>query len=231
MQTFSHLATWAAKHQLISKILKSQKVFPSTILSLESNDHDGMEHFAEQHSVICTSSDKDWLNARKALLSAMKYYPQSLLSFRIPQKVQLVTLLDQKINTLIWEKKREKCFEKILSTLEPYGFCVFDIYMPPAFDHLRKIDSQIDISANQCSFSTWKEKKWVYECTATHFEKDEETWLYARDDIKQWYQAFPLTQIKKLLSWFDSVQFLDYKARKQTKKANHLVVVAQKGWE
>ncbi len=231
MNTFFHLATWVSKHQLISKILKSAKVFPSTILSLESNDHDGMEHFVEQHNVICVSSDKEWMSARKLALPTIKYYPQSLLSFRIPQKVQLVTLFDQRINTLVGEKKREKCFEKVLSSLEPYGYFIFDIYTPQAFDHLGKKDSQIEISDQKCSFSTWKEKKWVYECIATKFEKEPETDLYTRHDIKQWYQAFSLPHMKKLLSWFDSLQILDHKARKQSKKSDHLVVVAQKGWE
>lgn len=52
MKTFSPLATPEAKHALISKVLKSLKHYPNTILSLDTDKHDGLELFIEKHQVF-----------------------------------------------------------------------------------------------------------------------------------------------------------------------------------
>jgi hypothetical protein len=57
-----------------------------------------------------------------------------------------------------------------------------------------------------------------------------EEWTYDRTDLSVKQQLLSIADLKKLLKWYETVEFLDHNGRKANTKTKHVVVVAQKGW-
>lgn len=220
--------TWVQKHDLLSKILKRKKHYPSSVCCLGVDAQSWLELFAEHHATWGVVAKKEQLADAKSQLPQAKLYGQSLQGFRLPAKMQLIYQLDTSIHSLVGELKWEKFFQKIHDHLEPYGVFVFDLYLGSHFEHHAKEWWWVNLWDSLVSIDSRKEKKWTYTRNAVTFT-EQESGLYIREQISDTYQTFTVPAIKKLLKWFDTVEVIDTKGRKATAKSKHVVVVVQKG--
>jgi hypothetical protein len=220
--------TWPQKHDLLSKLLKRKKHYPSSVCCLWVDANSWLELFAEHHATWGVVAKKEQLAAAKEQFSQAKLYGQTLQWFRLPAKMQLIYQLNTSIHSLVGEQKREKFFQKVHDHLEPYGIYVFDLYLWSHFEHHTKQWWWVTLWDDLVSIDSRKEKKWLYTRNAVTFT-EQESGLYTREQISDTYQTFTVPAINKLLKGFDSVEVVDTKGRKATAKSNHVVVVVQKG--
>lgn len=216
------------KHQLLTKILKRFKVFPSSVGCLWVDEHAWLNTFSENQSTWWTVSDKEELTAMKEQYPAARLYGHSLLSFRFPASLQLMYALDSQFQSVGWTKSREKLLKKCHDHLEPYGLLIFDLHMPKAFDE-KKDGQQLTIGKEGVTISNQSIKKWLLTQQTITFSLNEE-WTYDRTDLSVKQQLLSIADLKKLLKWYETVEFLDHNGRKANTKTKHVVVVAQKGW-
>lgn len=216
------------KHQLLTKILKRFKVFPSSVGCLWVNENAWLNTFSENQSTRWTVSDKEQLTVMKDQYPAAKLYAHSLLSFRFPTTLQLIYALDAQFQSVGWTKSREKLLNKCYDHLEPYGLLIFDLQMPKAFDDKQE-SQQLAVSNDVVTISNQSIKKWLLTNQIITFTINDEG-TYDRQDqtVKQLILSLP--DLKKLLKWFETIEFLDHNGRKANAKTKHVVVVVQKGW-
>lgn len=216
------------KHQLLTKVLKRFKVFPSSVGCLWVKENSWLNTFSENQSIRWTVSDKEDLITMKEQYPVAKLYAHSLLSFRFPTTLQLIYALDTQFQSVGWTKSREKLVQKCYDHLEPYGMLIFDLHMPKSFDE-KQDSQQLNISKDQVILTNQSIKKWLLNQQTVTFKINEEG-TYDREDqtIKQ--QLLWITDLKKMLKWFETIEFLDHNWRKANTKTKHVVVVVQKGW-
>lgn len=216
------------KVQFLTKILKRKKVFPSSIACLWVSSSSWLDQFGESQSTRWTVTHKQYLHTMKEQYPLAKLYAHSLLSFRFPMVMQLIYALDSQFESIWWLKNREKVLKKSFDHLEPFGILLFDLSMPKAFD-IKSAWKQVKMSENEVIIETTSLKKWLLTKKITSFTRNAQ-WAYDRHDqtIKQ--QLLSMSDLKKLLKPFETVEFLDHNGRKATTKTKHVVVVAQKGW-
>lgn len=215
------------KFQFITKVLKRFKVFPSSVGCLWVDEYAGLDEFTEMQSTWWSVDEKDQLAAMKEQYPTAKLYAHSLLSFRFPTSLQFIYALDKQFQTIGWTKNREKVLKKCFDHLEPYGVLLFNIDMPKAFDTLLE-GQQVTLAEDEVLIHEQTQKKWLLVSTRISFVRNEQ-WTYDRHDETTKQQLLSITELKKLLKWFETIEFLDHNGRKANTKTKHVVVVVQKG--
>ena len=214
------------KFQLLTKILKRYKVFPSSIACLWVNEHAWLSLFSESQSTRGVVEDKEALQQMKEQYPNTKLYAHSLTSFRFPSTMQMMYALQGQYEWLSTKKQREKVLQKCLDHLDPYGLLILDLYTSKAFDE-KHLWEQVMVTDDAVVITKQSYAKWVVTKHEISFVK---AWdLYRREEHKTSQMLLSLVDIKKLFKWFESVEFVDKNGRKANAKSKHVVVVAQKG--
>jgi len=218
-------------YTLLQKICKQHKVFPKQVLELMCGEGEVLKLFAEKSKIYGIEKDDELFQKLKQSLTEGKFYNQSLSSFRIPFRWQLIYCLDTSFNQLTKYSDWEKVFQKARGHLEPYGLFVFrintDKYYVGLWDKLDIAQSEKDYLITQ----TKKSKQGVYQTSIKRFVyKNDDTYMLSQSSSSE--TMFPLTQVKKTLQQcFENISIVDLKWRKAKPQASEVYVICQKGRE
>jgi len=211
--------TTSSSHSLLSHVLRGFKVFPSQILSLHFDEEDCLKEFATIAQVWALVNDKEEVAQFKAKDPQLKYFAQSLTAFRLPEKMQLIYLFSQSINTLKGTSKWTTLFEKVVSQLTPYGLFVFDVFTPEYFDTIGTQRPTLTITDHKIDIVQWKQKAGVFQQNTLSLVQSKDN-HYLRKDTSLQFSSVDLATLKKLLSpHFEHVSFVDHKGKKLRKNS------------
>lgn len=229
MLEFEKFSDPKKKYNFLTTVLKRYKQFPHGVLSLAYSEQDPLWLFAENSSVVWLVWSKEKITQAKEKIEWWRFYSNSLTGFRVAGAMQLAYLFDQQIHRLTSESQWKKLFERVVKHLDPYGLFVFDFFADSVFDRLCKQWREQKITEEEVLLSSWTKSRNSYAYQSLAFVQTE--WNnYTRHERSEKYFTISITQLKKLLSdVFSSVEVLDYRARKLSKKSDHAVIVCQKG--